>query len=49
MVWSDPATGILYIFLSNRVYPDAINNKLLEMNVRTNIQQVVYDAMIRKE
>lgn len=49
MVWSDPSTGILYIFLSNRVYPDAINNKLLEMNVRTNIQQVVYDAMVSKQ
>jgi CubicO group peptidase (beta-lactamase class C family) len=49
MVWSDPSTGILYIFLSNRVYPDAINNKLLEMDVRTNIQQAVYDAMIREE
>jgi CubicO group peptidase (beta-lactamase class C family) len=49
MVWADPSTGILYIFLSNRVYPDAINNKLLEMDVRTNIQQVVYDALIGKK
>jgi beta-glucosidase-like glycosyl hydrolase/CubicO group peptidase (beta-lactamase class C family) len=49
MVWADPSTGILYIFLSNRVYPDAINNKLLEMNVRTNIQQIVYDALIHEE
>jgi beta-glucosidase-like glycosyl hydrolase/CubicO group peptidase (beta-lactamase class C family) len=47
MVWADPSTGILYIFLSNRVYPDAINNKLLELNLRTNIQKAVYDAMIR--
>lgn len=48
MVWADPSTGILYIFLSNRVYPDAVNNKLLELDVRTNIQQVVYDAIIEE-
>lgn len=47
MVWADPSTGILYIFLSNRVFPDAVNNKLLEMDVRTNIQQVIYDALIK--
>lgn len=46
MVWADPETGILYIFLSNRVYPDAVYNKLAEMDVRTNIQKAIYDAMI---
>jgi hypothetical protein len=45
MTWADPETGILYIFLSNRVYPDAVYNKLAEMNVRTNIQKAIYDAL----
>ncbi len=49
MVWADPSTGLLYIFLSNRVYPDAVVNKLAEMDVRTNIQQAIYDAMTKKE
>ena len=48
MVWADPATGILYIFLSNRVYPDAVSNKLAEMDVRTNVQKIIYEAMIVK-
>lgn len=48
MVWNDPTTGILYIFLSNRVYPDAADNKLAEMDVRTNIQKIIYDAIIFK-
>lgn len=48
MVWSDPSTGIIYIFLSNRVYPDAVNNKLLEMNIRTQVQKAIYEAMIEK-
>jgi hypothetical protein len=31
--------------LSNRVYPDASNKKLAQMNIRTDIQQVFYDAI----
>lgn len=46
MAWADPEQDIVYIFLSNRVYPDADNTKLLKMDVRTNIQQVIYDAII---
>jgi len=45
MAWADPENGVVYIFLSNRVYPDAENNKLLKMNVRTDVQQVIYDAI----
>lgn len=41
MVWADPATGTVFVFLSNRVYPDAGSNKLAKMNIRTQIQQVV--------
>ena len=47
MVWNDPSTGILYIFLSNRVYPDAAENLLAEMNVRTNVQKAIYDARVK--
>jgi len=44
-VWTDPAEQLVYVFLSNRVYPDAENNKLVKLNIRTNIQQVIYDAI----
>jgi len=43
--WCDPENGLLYIFLSNRVYPDAENKKLSKLNTRTNIHQVFYDAI----
>ncbi len=43
--WADPDNGIVYIFLSNRVYPDANNKKLVSMGIRTNIQAVIYDAV----
>ena len=44
-VWADPDNNIVYIFLSNRVYPDAGNNKLAQMNIRTDVQQVIYNAL----
>ncbi|MEL7585237.1 MAG: glycoside hydrolase family 3 N-terminal domain-containing protein [Prolixibacteraceae bacterium] len=42
-VWIDPVYQLTYIFLSNRVYPTRDNNKLGELNVRTNILQVLYE------
>ena len=42
--WADPETGIVYVFLSNRVHPDQDNEKLYDMNIRPAIQQVIYDA-----
>jgi len=46
-VWADPKYNLVYIFLSNRVDPSSSNDKLVKMNVRTKIQQVVYDALIK--
>lgn len=43
--WADPAYDLVYIFLSNRVYQTRANTKLYDLNIRTNIQQVIYDAM----
>ena len=45
MVWADPENGLVFIFLSNRVYPDANNNKMVEMNIRTNMQEIFYNAL----
>ena len=45
--WADPENELVYVFLSNRVCPDADNNKLVKQNIRTRIQQAIYDA-IRK-
>lgn len=44
-VWIDPASRLTFIFLSNRVYPDANNNRLASMNLRPKIHQVFYDAI----
>ncbi len=47
-VWADPQHQLVYVFLSNRVHPDASNNKLASKNIRTDIMQVVYDALLKK-
>jgi len=45
IAWADPEQEIVYVFLSNRIYPDAENKKLLHLNIRTDIQQVIYNAL----
>lgn len=46
--WADPDTGILFIFMSNRVYPTRLNRKLYQLNVRPAMHQAIYDARIEK-
>lgn len=46
--WVDPDNELIYIFLTNRVYPNRWNTKLMKSNYRTRIQAVVYDAMAEK-
>jgi beta-N-acetylhexosaminidase len=45
MVWADPAFDLIYVFLSNRIYPDAGNTKLADYNIRKRIQDVVYESI----
>lgn len=42
----DPESQILYVFLSNRVYPTRENNKLGKYNIRTEVQRLVQEAII---
>jgi beta-N-acetylhexosaminidase len=44
-VWVDPEFDLVYIFLSNRIYPDAENKKLIKNNIRTRIQDLIYQSM----
>ena len=43
--WADPDNGLLVIFLSNRVYPDAENTKLSKLNIRTSLHDILYEAV----
>lgn len=44
-VWADPEHQLLYIFLSNRVYPTRDNKAFSSLNLRANIQEVIYSAL----
>ncbi|WP_452222012.1 glycoside hydrolase family 3 N-terminal domain-containing protein [Lacinutrix salivirga] len=44
--WADPEEEIVYIFLANRTYPKAGKNVLLRENIRTNIQEAIYEAIV---
>ncbi|MDX8338477.1 glycoside hydrolase family 3 N-terminal domain-containing protein [Draconibacterium sp. IB214405] len=43
--WADPDNGLLYIFMSNRVYPTRNNSKLYDLNIRTAMHQGIYDSI----
>jgi beta-glucosidase-like glycosyl hydrolase/CubicO group peptidase (beta-lactamase class C family) len=43
--WVDPEYDLIYIFLSNRIYPNAENRKLISMNIRTEIQAEIYKSL----
>ncbi|MCG8804093.1 serine hydrolase [Tenacibaculum finnmarkense] len=47
--WVDPATDVVYVFLSNRVYPTMRNRKLIKSNIRTKIQKDIQDAILMVE
>lgn len=44
-VWVDPEFDLVYVFLSNRVYPDMTNNKILNANIRPRIQDLIYQSI----
>ncbi len=44
-VWVDPKQDLVYIFLSNRVFPTRNNNKLGQMLIRGKIQDAIYTAL----
>lgn len=45
MAWADPEKDLVYVFLSNRTYPDSNVNNLSKGNTREDIQQVIYESI----
>lgn len=43
--WADPDYQLLFIFLSNRIYPTRNNPKLSELNIRPAMHQAIYDCI----
>lgn len=48
LAWADPETEIVYVFLSNRTFPDSnAANTLSKENIREDIQKVIEKAIIK--
>jgi beta-N-acetylhexosaminidase len=47
LAWADPVYKVNYVFLSNRVYPSSENWKIRDMNIRSEVQRIVYEAIIK--
>lgn len=45
-VWVDPKYNIVYIFLSNRVYPTRENPRLSSLSIRRSILDAIYKAVV---
>ena len=47
--WADPDNRpdnrLVYVFLCNRLYPEVWNNKLMRLDIRTRIQEELYEAL----
>ena len=43
--WIDPDNNLFFIFLSNRTFPSRINSKLFSLDIRTRIQDAIYQAL----
>ena len=45
--WADPSEELVYVFLSNRTYPDQENRKLIREDIRSEIQRIIYQSIKR--
>ena len=46
IAWADPDKEIIFVFLSNRTYPTRENTLLQTHNIRTRMQEIVYNSLI---
>jgi hypothetical protein len=45
VVWCDPDNRLIYVFLSNRVYPNCYPNKLSQSGIRLKAHEMIYQGM----
>lgn len=44
--WADPDNGLVFVFLSNRIYPRAFDHKnLMKLDIRPRMQQAMYQSI----
>jgi CubicO group peptidase (beta-lactamase class C family) len=48
-VWADPERDLIFIFLSNRTYPNKYNNKLQRLGLRERLHKIVYQSLGKQD
>lgn len=43
--WADPEQDVVFVFLSNRTFPDDQNKRINALNVRVRLQEMLYEAL----
>lgn len=43
--WADPENDLVFVFLSNRIYPNADENKLTKLGIRGAMHRAFYEAV----
>ncbi|MFN8348994.1 MAG: glycoside hydrolase family 3 N-terminal domain-containing protein [Spirosomataceae bacterium] len=46
MVWADPKEELVFVFLSNRVHPNAENTEINRKKIRRRVHELVYRAIL---
>ena len=46
MVWADPEQELIFVFLSNRIFPDANNKNLIRLDTRKKMHNLVYRSLL---
>lgn len=44
-VWNDPQNKLIFIFLSNRIYPSRNNTELYNLNIRSEMHREIYNSL----
>ncbi|MDH4403613.1 MAG: glycoside hydrolase family 3 N-terminal domain-containing protein [Flavobacterium sp.] len=47
IAWTDPENELVYVFLSNRTFPESTVNILSKENIREDIQKVIYESILK--
>lgn len=47
-VWADPDYDLVFVFLSNRVYPSRTHRNIYNLNIRPKLQRVFYQELFQE-
>ena len=45
MIWADPEHDLIFVFLSNRIFPDSNNHNLFRLDTRRRMHEIVYNSI----